>query len=96
MKFAVCVTFNIIPDHWDQFLKLMNENAANSLANEEGCIQFDVCTDEACPHEAFLYEIYTSPEAFRLHLQSDHFRSFDLAVSSMIKDKHIKTYSRVK
>ena len=95
MKFAVCVTFKINPGHWGKFLEHMRENAATSLRLEDGCLQFDVCTDEAHPYEVFLYEIYTSAQAFDEHLQSDHFRNFDLIVSDMIEDKRVITYSKV-
>lgn len=95
MKFAVCVTFKIKPEHWDEFLPLMQANAACSLEREEDCLQFDVCRDEARAFEVFLYEIYASPEAFEGHLQSAHFKDFDSKVSGMIEEKNVKTYSIV-
>lgn len=96
MKFAVCVTFRIAAEHWDAFLKLMHDNAQASLNLEVDCLQFDVCTDPARPNEVFLYEIYTSPEAFEQHLQSAHFRVFNSETSEMIEDKQVTTYSVVK
>jgi len=96
MKFAVCVTFKIAPDHWEDFLELMHANAAMSLEKEDGCLQFDVCTDDTRPNEVFLYEIYGSPESFQLHLQSDHFQDFDANVSGMIETKQVATYSSVR
>jgi quinol monooxygenase YgiN len=92
MKFAVIVTFKILPRYWEKFLDLMYENAATSLKVESGCHQFDVCTDERHPNEVFLYEIYTSPAAFDTHLKSEHFRAFDDNVSSMIEVKTVKTF----
>jgi quinol monooxygenase YgiN len=95
MKFAVVVTFKIFAHQYEEFLRLMYKNAASSLELEEGCLQFDVCIDEACPNEVFLYEIYTSPDAFSLHLKSHHFIEFDDKVSSMIQDKTVKTFRTV-
>ncbi|MEM9330351.1 MAG: putative quinol monooxygenase [Pseudomonadota bacterium] len=95
MTFAVCVTFQINPEYWDAFLDLMRENAAASLKLEAGCLQFDVCTDASLPYEVFLYEIYKSSEAFEAHLNSEHFRDFDVNVTKMIKDKQVKTYTMV-
>ena len=95
MRFAVCVTFKIFPGHWVEFKRLMNENASTSLSSEEGCLQFDVCTDEDRPCELFLYEIYSSREAFQLHLGTDHFMRFDAQVTNMIEDKQVATYSEV-
>ena len=95
MSLAVTVAFEIWPQHWNEFIDLMNQNAKASLELEAQCHQFDVCTDEARPHEVFLYEIYGSPEAFNHHLESDHFKTFDAAAYKMIKSKDVKTYRTV-
>lgn len=95
MAFAVCVTFLIKPEFWGAFLPLMNDNASTSLRDEEGCLRFDVCTDDDHVNEVFLYEIYTSTEAFQLHLESDHFLKFDTQVKTMIADKQVKTFRTV-
>lgn len=93
--FAVVVTFQIKPADWASFLPLMADNAATSLAQEEGCHRFDVCTDPARPHEVFLYELYTDAAAFDAHLSSAHFKMFDAAVGPMIASKDVATYSEV-
>ncbi|MEM7291172.1 MAG: putative quinol monooxygenase, partial [Pseudomonadota bacterium] len=92
----VCVTLDILPRHLEQFMEIMELNAKTSLAQEPGCRQFDVCTDEARPNEVFLYEIYDSPEAFQHHLTSQHFIRFDADVSAMVKSKSVKTYAGVR
>jgi len=95
MKFAVCVTFKIKPDSWHQFLELMKANAKASLSKEQECLHFDVCVDEAEPCVVFLYEVYSSPDAFKHHLETQHFMDFDSAVSNMIEKKEVATYSTV-
>ena len=92
---AVCVTFQIKPGMLEAFMPLMQQQAANSLAREAGCQQFDVCTDVTRPDEVFLYEIYDDAEAFQLHLDSTHFKTFDTAVAAMLADKQVKTYTHV-
>lgn len=93
--FAVAVTFKIRSADWELFLPLMRENAQASLREEPLCRQFDVCTDPARPLEVFLYELYDDDDAFRHHLESDHFRAFDTAVADMIEYKHVMTYGTV-
>lgn len=44
---VVTVQFQIIPFRIEEFLPLIRENAARSLADERGCIQFDVCVNLA-------------------------------------------------
>lgn len=93
--YAVVVSFQIIPARIDGFLPLMLENARLSLADEPGCERFDVCTDPARPYEVFLYELYQDRAAFDLHLQSDHFKSFDEKVAGMIEEKTVSTFAKV-
>lgn len=94
--FAVVVTFKVVPEDWDQFLPLMYQNAATSLKTEPDCQRFDVCTDPDRPHEAFLFELYSNRAAFDAHLASDHFKTFDAAVSPMIAAKQVATYTQVR
>ena len=95
MKFAVCVAFEISGKMVPEFTDLLRQNARDSLLREPGCLQFDICTDSSDPCEFFLYEVYDSPEAFDNHLKSNHFKTFDAAVSSMIINKQVKTYRMV-
>jgi autoinducer 2-degrading protein len=95
MSYAVCVTFTIQSGQMALFMPLMIANTQTSLADEKGCLQFDVLTDPARPDEVFLYELYDDPAAFQVHLTSLHFRSFDAATATMIADKAIKTNTQV-
>ncbi len=95
MKFAVCVSFNIKPEFSSQFMSLVTSNAKQSLAVEDDCLIFHVCANEEQPSEVFLYEIYTSSEAFQAHLKTAHFLQFDLKITDMIIDKTVKTYATV-
>ena len=93
--FAVTVTFRIRPGQMEAFRPLMLANAATSLAEEEGCRVFDVCTDPDRPDEVFLYELYDDAEAFAAHLRAPHFLAFDAAVATMVADKQVATYGEV-
>jgi autoinducer 2-degrading protein len=95
MSYAVCVTFTIQSSQMALFMPLMIANAQTSLADENGCLQFDVLTDPARPDDVFLYELYDDPEAFQVHLSSLHFKTFDAATATMIGQKAIKTYTQV-
>lgn len=95
MPYAVVVTFAIHSDHWDAFLPLIHANAKASVADEVGCLQFDVATDPDRPDEVFLYEVYADAAAFQTHLQSVHFKDFDTTAGHMIADKTVTTYAQV-
>lgn len=94
--FAVCVTFEIAPDHIGRFRDLVLAQAQTSIRSEPGCRRFDVLVDEDTPNEVFLYELYDDATAFDTHLESDHFRTFDADVKPMIKHKVVKTYRDVR
>lgn len=93
--FVVCVEFGLAEGKMDEFLPLMMDQAANSLSLEPDCHHFDVCRDREGADTVFLYEVYTDPAAFQLHLQSDHFKNFDAAVGSMVVSKNVQTWNRL-
>lgn len=90
--YAVCVTFEIIPEAFDAFMPHMQAQAKNSLSLEEGCHVFDIC---AAGTTVFLYELYTDEAAFQAHLESAHFVSFNSATADMIADKSMAFFTRV-
>ena len=93
--YAVCVTFQIKAGMSEEFMPLMQKQAQNSLELEEACHRFDICTDADKPDEVFLYEIYEDAEAFKVHLASDHFKAFDVAIQPLLAGKEVNTYSTV-
>lgn len=95
MPYAVVVSFIIKPEAIADFMPLMLANARTSLAQEEGCLQFDVATNADRAEEVFLYEIYTSRAAFDLHLNTAHFKSFDAAIIDMVTSKEVQTFAQV-
>ena len=56
--FVVTVNFVINKDHIDEFERVMKQQARNSLRDERGCLQFDVCSDPKNRCRVFLYEVY--------------------------------------
>ncbi|WP_428649125.1 putative quinol monooxygenase [Roseibium sp.] len=93
--FAVTVLFRIREGQMQAFMPLMIDNAQTSLKEEPGCSRFDVCTDPARPGEVFLYEIYDTGDAFKTHLETTHFKTFDTQVAGMIAEKTVQTYAQV-
>ena len=92
---AVCVTFDIDPEHMDAFVPLMHAQGANSLTGEAGCHRFDVCTEGEVDGRVFLYELYADRAAFDAHLATDLFKSFDAAVKDMITAKQVTLFDTV-
>ena len=90
--FVVCVDFEIRQADLAEFMPRMMRQAKNSLELEPGCLRFDVCADPKSPTSIFLYELYESEEAFKLHLATPHFLSFDKAIADWVASKTIRTF----
>lgn len=89
---VITVDFEINKGDEQRFLERMRQQASDSLAQEEGCLQFDVCLDPADAGKVFLYEVYRDEGAFQIHLASDHFRDFDRAVAGWVADKRVTAW----
>lgn len=75
---ALIVDFQIKIEHRDEFIRMCREHAAATLEEEEGCVQFDVFTnDDDDPEKVasgelesvniILFEAYRDPEAMAIH-----------------------------
>ncbi|MFY0634550.1 MAG: antibiotic biosynthesis monooxygenase [Vannielia sp.] len=92
--YVVTVTFEPHPGQMDAFLPLMLDNARRSLEDEPGCHRFDVCLS-ADRNSVFLYELYTDEAAFAAHVETPHFKAFDVAVADMVRQKSVNIYELV-
>lgn len=93
--FAITVTFTIRAGEAAPFLKLVRENAQESLQGEKGCQQFDICYDRARPNMVFLYELYDNEAAFQAHLASKHYSVFQSATVDMVSHKEVHSFGQV-
>lgn len=92
--YIVTVCFQINPDHMAAFMPAMQANAKESLLREPDCHQFDVCVALDDPNRFFLYEVYTSAEAFQTHLSMAHFKTFNTLTSTWVDSKTVNLYVR--
>jgi (4S)-4-hydroxy-5-phosphonooxypentane-2,3-dione isomerase len=93
--FVVTVDIEVHPEHIASFMPEMLANAQASLLLEPECQQFDVCQSEDDLGRIFLYEIYTSLEAFKAHLMQAHFLKFDAVSKAWIVQKKLQTFQRL-
>ena len=93
--YVITVLFSLLSAHRAAFLQAVTRNAATSLADEVGCIQFDVCTSNSNPCDVLLYEVYDSKAAFDVHLASSHFLSFNAQTSAWVTAKLVNAFERV-
>lgn len=93
-RFAITVTFEIDAARIDEFMPLVHANAKESVMRELECLRFDVLLPDVTRTlpTVFLYEVYTSRQAFDEHLASRHFLHFDAVTKDMIKSKLVQSY----
>ena len=93
--YVVTVSFRQKPEHAEEFLTAIRDNAAQSLQDEPGCHRFDVAIGDDGPETVFLYELYTDRAAFDAHLQTAHFKAFDALVAPWVASKDVHCYHLV-
>ena len=95
LPYVVVVDLLIKPEHAEAFLPLILENAASSLAQEPGCLVFDVCQADDNATKFLLYEVYVDEAAFQRHLKTDHFLHFDRQTAPHVVSKAVRTLARL-
>ncbi|MGB7755604.1 MAG: putative quinol monooxygenase [Salinisphaera sp.] len=82
--FVVIAEFAVKPGQREAFLKHAHEDARQSLANEDGCHQFDVLVPEAGGDVVVLHEAYTDRAAFDAHTRMPHYQPFKDASAPLL------------
>lgn len=92
---VILAEFTLKSPHIEAFIERVQQQSRDSLENEPGCHVFDVCVDRNTQPQVVLYEVYENAEAFELHLNTPHFKSFDSDVADWIEDKQVRHYEKL-
>ena len=92
--YVVTVIFIVKEEFVKKFAETIKVQAHNSLEKEDGCLQFDVCFDPQDARRVFLFEVYLNEAAFDDHMQTEHFKEFDLLVKDWLVSKEVQTWIR--
>ena len=93
--FVVIVFFEAKAAHVADFKEAILVNAKASVEGEPGCRQFDVAQAPDDEASFFLYEIYDDEAAFKAHIETPHFKSFDALSAPWVRDKKVLTFERI-
>jgi len=94
--FVITAEFRLKPGMLNAFMPLMLMQAEKSLANEAGCLVFDVCIEHNDNDDIILlYEVYQDEAAFNLHIETPHFLAFSETISNLAADKCLRRFDRV-
>lgn len=92
--YAIMVIFTLHDGMADQFMPIMKTQAQNSMAKEDGCLQFDVLCHSDHPDMVSLYEVYHDRNAFDDHLKTNHYSVFSDKIKTMVKDKIVTHFDQ--
>ncbi len=93
-RFVVIAEFKVRDGHLVAFLKLAREDAERSVADEPGCLQFDVAVSDEDPHTVVFYEVYGDRAAFDAHLAMPHFTRFQEGFPALIVEQKARFLKR--
>jgi quinol monooxygenase YgiN len=93
--FVVIAEFDVRPEGLERFLELARDDAAQSVAKEPGCHQFDVTVEQSDPNHVLLYEVYDDEAAFNAHLQMPHLAVFRDGIEPLVTGRKARRLTRV-
>jgi (4S)-4-hydroxy-5-phosphonooxypentane-2,3-dione isomerase len=78
-----------------EFQQQMTAQARRCLANEPGCLQFDVVQDPKNPTRFVMLEVYKDDAAIKAHQDSQHFKDFRPVVGELVADRKVEVFNMV-
>ena len=78
-----------------EFQKQMTAQAQRCLANELGCLQFDVVQDPKAPTRFMMLEVYKDDDAIKAHQESAHFKDFRPVIGELVADRKVEVLHMV-
>jgi quinol monooxygenase YgiN len=91
--FVIWVTFDIKPGTFDEFHKAALEDASDSVANEVGCLEFNVLIPVSSTNQLSLFEVYKNRAAFDTHCTMPHFHKFAAVADRVVTAKNVTEWS---
>jgi (4S)-4-hydroxy-5-phosphonooxypentane-2,3-dione isomerase len=78
-----------------EFQEKMSAQAKRCLANEPGCLQFDVVQDPKDKTRFVMLEVYTDDAAIKAHQDSQHFKDFRSVIGDLVADRKVEVLHMV-
>ena len=78
-----------------EFQKKMTAQAERCLANEPGCLQFDVVQDPKNPARLVMLEVYQDDAAIKAHQESQHFKDFRPVITELVAERKVEVFNMV-
>ena len=87
-KVALVVTLTLTDtEAREKFLARVRQHAKLCLAEEEGCLQFEILVPTEGNDQVLLYEVYTDAAAVETHLNTPHMKAYLEETGPWISDR---------
>ncbi len=86
-KVALVVDLKLAPGRLDDFVARASRHGEKCLAEEAGCLRFDILVPEDDGDQVFLYEVYADKAAVDTHLSTPHMAQYLEDTKDMIADR---------
>jgi quinol monooxygenase YgiN len=87
---AILAYLTTKPGKEAEFREQMTAQAKRCLANESGCLQFDVVQDPKDATRFVMLEVYKDDAAIKAHQESQHFINYRPVVAELIADRKVE------
>ena len=84
MSTALVVHLDIVPEKFDEFIKIARAHGKRSTEIEEGCISFQVMIPQEEPNQVILVEVYQDDDSLESHWNSEHMAAYLEKTGEMI------------
>jgi quinol monooxygenase YgiN len=92
---AILAYLTAKPGKEAEFQEKMTVQAKRCLANEPGCLQFDVVQDPKNPTRFVMLEVYKDDAAIKAHQETQHFKDFRPVVGELVADRKVEVFNMV-
>src|SRR5215510_5962497 len=92
---AILAYLTTKPGKEAEFQEKMTAQAKRCLANEPGCLQFDVVQDPKNPTCFVMLEVYKDDAAIKAHQESQHYKDYRPVVSELVADRKVEVLNMV-
>jgi (4S)-4-hydroxy-5-phosphonooxypentane-2,3-dione isomerase len=92
---AILAYLTTKPGKQAEFQEKMTAQAKRCLANEPGCLQFDVVQDPENTTRFVMIEVYRDDAAVKAHQDSQHYKDFRPVISDLVADRNIEILNMV-
>jgi autoinducer 2-degrading protein len=82
------------PEHREEFLDALWQDANGALDNEPGCLRFDVTVDTENPNRFMLFEVYRDAEARRTHRAAPYLQPVSAGLDRWVTEPSELTVAR--